>query len=157
MDEASAVSGSAVTLRDVTDPDLEVFFEHQLDPEASRMAAFPSRDREAHLAHWRDKVLAGGTSIARTVVHGSIVAGNVVSWVQDGHREIGYWIGRDHWGKGIATAAVAQFLEVVDERPLFAYVAAHNAGSARVLEKCGFTFDREVPEDDVTLLAYVLR
>jgi len=34
-----------VTLREVTKEDLPIFFEHQLDAEATRMAAFPSRDR----------------------------------------------------------------------------------------------------------------
>jgi hypothetical protein len=39
-----------VTLREVTKEDLPIFFEHQLDAEATRMAAFPSRDREAFMA-----------------------------------------------------------------------------------------------------------
>src|SRR4029077_2832758 len=41
-----------VTLREVTQEDLPIFFEHQLDAEATRMAAFPSRDHEAFMAHW---------------------------------------------------------------------------------------------------------
>ena len=32
--------------------DLPVFFEHQLDPEATHMAGFPSSDRESFMAHW---------------------------------------------------------------------------------------------------------
>jgi hypothetical protein len=40
-----------VQLRDVREADLPVFFEHQLDPEATRMAAFPARDREPITAH----------------------------------------------------------------------------------------------------------
>src|SRR5213595_3337010 len=41
-----------VTLREVAQEDLPIFFEHQLDAEATRMAAFPSRDRDAFMAHW---------------------------------------------------------------------------------------------------------
>jgi hypothetical protein len=41
-----------VTLRKVMQGDLPIFFEHQLDAEATRMAAFPSRDRDAFMAHW---------------------------------------------------------------------------------------------------------
>jgi hypothetical protein len=41
----------SVLLRDVEEDDLPVFFEHQLDPEATRMAAFSARDRKAFLAH----------------------------------------------------------------------------------------------------------
>jgi RimJ/RimL family protein N-acetyltransferase len=62
----------------------------------------------------------------------------VVSWTQDGVREVGYWIGKAYWGKGIATAALAEFLAVEPTRPLYAHVARHNLGSVRVLEKCGF-------------------
>lgn len=39
-----------VTLREVTQEDLPIFLEHQLDVEATRMAAFPSRDRDAATA-----------------------------------------------------------------------------------------------------------
>ncbi|WP_242543571.1 hypothetical protein [Corallococcus sp. NCSPR001] len=46
-----------VILRNVTDEDLPIFFEHQRDEVALRMAAFPSRERDAFLTHWRTKVL----------------------------------------------------------------------------------------------------
>jgi len=58
-------------------------------------------------------------------------------------REVGYWIGREFWGKGIATRALSQFLEIEKTRPLCAYVAKHNVGSRRVLEKCGFILTGE--------------
>jgi hypothetical protein len=38
-----------ITLRDVQDSDLPIFFEQQLDPEATRMAAFPARDPDAFI------------------------------------------------------------------------------------------------------------
>ncbi|HEY6708338.1 MAG TPA: hypothetical protein VJB61_12185, partial [Actinomycetota bacterium] len=44
--------GDDVRLRDVEEPDLEVFFEQQLDAEAARLANFPSRDRERFMTHW---------------------------------------------------------------------------------------------------------
>jgi RimJ/RimL family protein N-acetyltransferase len=132
-----------IHLRDVIEDDISAFFEHQLDPEATEMAAFPARDRDDHLAHWR-KIIADRTIIAKTIVVGDEdVAGNVVSWVQDDHREVGYWIGKPFWGRGIATIALRGFLSIVAERPLYAWVARPNAGSIRVLEKCGFSFDRE--------------
>jgi RimJ/RimL family protein N-acetyltransferase len=131
-----------MVLRDVAEDDLPVFFEHQLDPTATAMAAFPSRDREAFMAHW-ERIFRDRSVIIRTiVVHGEI-AGNVVSWRDGGERLVGYWIGRAHWGKGIATAALADFLQMVDVRPLHARVAKHNVGSIRVLEKCGFAKSRE--------------
>jgi RimJ/RimL family protein N-acetyltransferase len=49
-----------------------------------------------------------------------------------------YWIGRTHWGKGVATCALRAFLDLETTRPLYAAAAADNIGSLRVLEKCGF-------------------
>ncbi|MCH2597355.1 MAG: hypothetical protein MKZ95_16395 [Pirellulales bacterium] len=41
-----------VALCDVEKDDLHIFHEQQLDPEATQMAAFPSRDYEPFMAHW---------------------------------------------------------------------------------------------------------
>ncbi|TQF17682.1 GNAT family N-acetyltransferase [Myxococcus llanfairpwllgwyngyllgogerychwyrndrobwllllantysiliogogogochensis] len=124
-------------LRIVTDEDLPIFFEHQCDPEALRMAAFPSRARDAFMTHWRTNVLRP-ENVNRTIVVGGVVVGNIGSWEQDGKRLIGYWVGREQWGKGIATRALTEFLALVPARPLHAWVAVHNTASIRVLEKCGF-------------------
>jgi RimJ/RimL family protein N-acetyltransferase len=124
-------------LRQVTEEDLSIFFEHQRDAVAQRMAASPSREREAFLTHWHTNVLRP-EHVTRTVVVGGSVVGYVGSWEQDGKRLIAYWMGREHWGKGIATQALSEFLALEPIRPLHAWVAVHNAGSIRVLEKCGF-------------------
>jgi RimJ/RimL family protein N-acetyltransferase len=127
----------AAVIRDVTESDLPIFFEHQQDPEATSMAAFPARDRAAFDAHWK-KILADDTLTTKTVIFEDRVAGNVGSWAQDGKRLVGYWIGREFWGQGLATRALAELLTELPQRPLHAYVATTNAGSIRVLEKCGF-------------------
>jgi RimJ/RimL family protein N-acetyltransferase len=106
------------------------------------MAAFPSRERGAFMAHWT-KILGDPSIVKMTILCGGEAAGHVVCFERDGLHEIGYWIGKEHWGKGIATRALSGFLSVVKERPLYAYVAKHNIASLRVLEKCGF----EVRED----------
>jgi RimJ/RimL family protein N-acetyltransferase len=126
-----------VQLRDVAEADLPIFFEHQLDPEATQMAAFPARDRDAFLAHWA-KILADETVGKQTILVDGQVAGNIGSWGQLGERDVGYWIGRQYWGRGVATSALAAFLGYETARPLYAHVAKHNIGSLRVLEKCGF-------------------
>jgi RimJ/RimL family protein N-acetyltransferase len=125
-------------LRDVVESDLDAFFEHQREPEANEMAVFPARDRETFDAHWR-RILADDSLIQKTIVHEGEVAGNIGCWPQDGRRHVGYWVGREFWGKGLATRALQELArEVVTERPLHAWVAATNRGSIRVLEKCGF-------------------
>ena len=125
-------------LRAVTEGDLPVFFDHQRDPEANRMAAFPPRERDAFMTHWRS-ILEDASVVARTIELEGRVAGNVVVFGYGGRREVGYWIGHEFWGRGVATRALASFLDEVRERPLYAGVADTNVGSIRVLEKCGFT------------------
>jgi hypothetical protein len=68
-----------VALREVTKEDLPIFFEHQLDAEATRMAAFPSRDRDAFMAHWA-KIMSNETGILNTILADDTVAGNIVYW-----------------------------------------------------------------------------
>ena len=126
-----------VVLREVVDSDLPIFFEHQRDPEAVQMAAFPSRDYDAFMTHWA-KVRREPSNIIRTVTCDGEVVGNIGSWIAEDQRLIGYWIGRQFWGRGVATAALAAFVAEVKERPLHAFVAKHNVGSIRVLEKCEF-------------------
>ena len=144
---------TTILLRDVITSDLPIFFEQQLDPVATQMAAFPARDREAFMAHWT-KILADKSNILKAILFDGQVAGNIVSWQQSGEREVGYWLGREYWGKGIATQALSAFLGHVKTRPLFAHVAIHNLASIRVLEKCGFTITGvEVEELILTLSA----
>jgi RimJ/RimL family protein N-acetyltransferase len=134
-----------VTLREVTKEDLPMFFEHQLDVEATRMAAFPSRDRDTFMAHWA-RIMSketNETGILATILADDTVAGNIVYWEAVGEPNIGYWLGRTHWGKGIASAALAQFLTKIEARPVYAHVAKHNIASIRVLQKCGFQLGRE--------------
>jgi RimJ/RimL family protein N-acetyltransferase len=125
-------------LRDTIDTDLPVFFENQRDVEANEMADFPARERDVFMTHWREKVLGNSSVRKKTVISDGNVAGNVVSWEQEGKRFVGYWLGKNYWGKGIATWALSEFLVQEAKRPLYAHVAEHNFGSIRVLEKCGF-------------------
>lgn len=139
-----------VSLRPVEARDLPIFFAHQSDPEAARLAAFVSRDHEAFLLHWTTKILGNPDATNRTIVFESRVVGNIGAWTDadTGERLLGYWIGREFWGRGIASAAVSQFIQFESTRPLTARVARHNLGSIRVLEKAGFT---RSGEDEFTL------
>jgi RimJ/RimL family protein N-acetyltransferase len=135
-----------IILRNVTESDLPILFEQQLDPEATAMAAFPSRDHDAFMAHWK-KIMAYANNLIKTILYVGQVAGYILSWEMEGEREVGYWLGKEYWGKGIATQAVAEYISIVKTRPLMAHVARHNIGSRRVLEKCGF---KVIGEDKYT-------
>lgn len=126
-----------ISLREVEVSDLPIFFEHQQDPVANQMAAFPAREREAFMAHWVKIMQDESVSLKTILLEGQVV-GNVLSFEMSGEREVGYWFGREFWGKGIATQALSQFLAQEQVRPLYAHIAKHNIASRRVLEKCGF-------------------
>ena len=126
-------------LRDVVEDDLPTFFEHQRDQEATSMAVFPAREWDDFMSHWRLKVLGNPANKARTILVDDQVAGYVSSWEQDGRRLVGYWVGREYWGRGVACSALDEFLRVHEHyRPIHAFVAQSNTRSIRVLEKCGF-------------------
>ena len=134
----SVSSSGLVTLRPVTEADLPLFLADQLDPESARMAAFESREEPAFTAHWL-KLLADDAVVARTIELDGETVGHVESFPYGSGREVGYWIMKAHWGRGITSQALAQFLASHElRRPLTALVARHNRGSQRVLEKCGF-------------------
>jgi RimJ/RimL family protein N-acetyltransferase len=129
-----------VWLRPVVEADFPTLFEHQYDPEASQMAVWPSREREDFMVHWAD-ILRDPSNIAQAVMLGGQLAGNVGSFHRDGRRLLGYWIGKEFWGRGVASAAVAQFLQIEKTRPLFAWVALSNVGSLRVVQKNKFVVE----------------
>lgn len=133
-----------VQLRPVEADDLDALFEHQLDPEAVRMAAFTAKDptdRVAFDAHWR-RLLAADDVFVRAITSDGEVVGHIAVFGPDDEREVTYWIGRDHWGQGVATQALRHLLALVDHRPLFARAAADNVGSLIVLKNCGFEESR---------------
>lgn len=132
---------STLFLREVTEDDVSTFFEQQRDATANHMAAFTAKDttnRVAFFARWK-RIRADATVIVRTIVFNGQIAGHVMSYEEDGRCEATYWLGKEHWGKGIATRALREFLAEVNTcRPIYARAAKDNTASLRVLEKCGF-------------------
>jgi RimJ/RimL family protein N-acetyltransferase len=131
---------NVITLRDVIETDLPIFFEMQRDPQANHMAAFTSRDpsdRQAFDLHWA-KIMSDDTILNKTILFNGQIAGNIAKFIMFGQPEVGYWIDKEFWGKGIATQALKAFLEIVTTRPIYAAAAKDNYGSLRVLQKCGF-------------------
>lgn len=129
-----------VLLREVLTDDLPTFFEFERDPEANWMAAFTADDpddRAAFMAHWA-RILADGMITKRTIIFDGQVAGSIACFLRAGTPEVSYWLGKAFWGQGVATRALALLLRQVTRRPIYARVAKDNAGSLRVLRKCGF-------------------
>jgi RimJ/RimL family protein N-acetyltransferase len=130
-----------IRLRPTVALDLETLFRIQLDREAIFLAAFNSQDptdKPAYFAKYM-RLLSDPTVNNQTIIVGATIVGSIAKFVMEGDAEITYWIDRDFWGQGIATAALKNFLRIETTRPLFGRVAFDNFGSQRVLEKCGFT------------------
>ncbi|MEO6350767.1 MAG: GNAT family N-acetyltransferase [Candidatus Limnocylindrales bacterium] len=128
-----------ITIRQPVESDLPILYEQQSDPVAQKMAVFGGRDWDGFQEQWRTRILANPANVARVIVlEDGTVAGNVLCWPHDGRRYVGYWIGREFWGRGIGSEALRLLLADVTERPIYAWVALSNRGSVRVLEKNGF-------------------
>jgi RimJ/RimL family protein N-acetyltransferase len=134
-----------VTLREVDEADLDFFFEMEQDPEAVWMAAFTAEnpaDEEVFRSKWAG-ILNNEAIVSRTILYGDQVAGHVDKFEMFSEPAVSYWIGRQFWGRGIATQALALLLALVEERPLFARAAKDNIASLRVLQKNSFTITGE--------------
>jgi RimJ/RimL family protein N-acetyltransferase len=129
--------GSEVSLRPVTPADLEFMFQIGLDPESNAMAGTKPRTREAFFEAWAQHIKNPAIH-TRVIVHGGELAGSISCFQVGEENHVGYWLAREHWGKGVASLAVKMFLEVELRRPLRATVARANVASTRVLAKCGF-------------------
>lgn len=136
---------SNIMLRNVIEDDLPIFFKHQQDHEANHMAAFTSKDPsdwDGFTTHW-NKILTDKEIIKQTIIVEKNVVGHISRFEQFGEPEVSYWIGKEYWGKGIATKALREFLKHITIRPLYARAVKDNVGSLKVLEKCGFMITGE--------------
>ena len=105
------------------------------------MAAFVPKhpnDHQAFEAQWQ-RMRSSESILVRTIVVDGEVIGHIASFDRDGDREVTYWLGREFWGRGLATRALEAFLLEETTRPLFGRVVKDSIASRRVLEKCGFS------------------
>ena len=126
-----------IILRPVIASDLPILFAQQLEPEAVAMSTYPSKDKGEFMRHW-EGILKNKSIIARTIIYKERIAGHIICWKEKYEQQVGYWIGKQFWGRGIATSALREFLVEVKIRPVYAHVANHNLASKCVLEKNGF-------------------
>jgi RimJ/RimL family protein N-acetyltransferase len=128
-------------LREVHDSDIAVLFQHQLDPFSNWQVAFTHEDPTAENAfnEHMSKVLSDETVVMKTIISNSEVAGYLTKYELDGEPQIGFVLGREFWGKGLATESLREFLSTIDTRPIYARTAFDNIASMRVLQKSGFT------------------
>jgi RimJ/RimL family protein N-acetyltransferase len=134
--------GPNISLRKTTVADLPTLFRQQLDAESNVMAGTKPYTEGVYHARLR-QILADANVIPMVIVEGAAetIVGTISCFQRDGQDMVGYWIDRSHWGRGIASRALAMFIREVippSRRPLHAHVVTDNAPSIRVLTKCGF-------------------
>lgn len=146
-----------IELRPVQRNDLPVFFAFETDPESSALAGVKPRDHDAFLANW-EKISTDDSVVEQAIIADGVLVGRVTCFVRDGNAELGYWIGREFWGRGIAGRAVGMFLDEDARMPLHAHVSAANAASIRLLERHGFerTGQTDEPETERYIAGTVL-
>jgi RimJ/RimL family protein N-acetyltransferase len=132
-----APGADSVRLRPTEARDLPALFEIQSDRAGNEMAGTKPRTREAFWAAWERNFEDPGVN-SRVIEVEGVIVGGIACFQADGHDCVGYWIAREHWGRGIASCALENFLREETRRPLHATAAGANAPSRRVLEKCGF-------------------
>jgi RimJ/RimL family protein N-acetyltransferase len=98
-------------LRDLEPRDFDQLFEDQRDPLARHMAAFgapDADDREAFDRKW-ERTLASDSIKTRALELNGTLVGYLISFEQEGSRQVGYWISRSYWGRGLATRGLRLF------------------------------------------------
>ena len=128
---------------------------------------FPHPYTEEHGKAWLEKVVDALPAINMAIdVDGKLAGG--IGLILNGDvyiksAEIGYWLGEQYWGKGIATEAVRQMTEYAfyyfDLVRLYAEVFETNKASMRVLEKNGYYLEgvrrKAVFKNDVLMDDYI--
>ncbi len=130
-----------VILRNTNTNDLHTLFEFQLDEDANYLAAFTSEnpaDKKVYIEKWTS-LLSDEKVNVKTILLDSDIVGSIAKFEMNGNAEITYWIGKEFWGKGIASSALKKFLEIEKTRPIYGRVAFDNIGSQKVLVNCGFS------------------
>ncbi|HVZ94744.1 MAG TPA: GNAT family N-acetyltransferase [Phycisphaerales bacterium] len=135
-----------VRLRAIEPADLPALYEIQLDPEANALAMVIPRTWETYEPLMQN-VLTNPAVVARAIIGDGALVGSISCFPRveknaagkdEEQKWIGYWIAREHWGRGAATRALALLLPELEWRPLHARIASTNIASLRVLQRCGF-------------------
>ena len=75
--------------------------------------------------------------------------------------DVGYRFMSAYWGKGYATEAAKACVEfgfqTLQLKRMLGFVLAENPGSIRVLEKLGFSYEKDVLEDGLVAQQYALQ
>jgi RimJ/RimL family protein N-acetyltransferase len=113
------------------------------------------------IAHWERHGF--GQWIFRDGGGGFVGRGGLAAQLLDGVEEVevAYALAAEAWGRGLATeiarASVRVGLEVLGRASLIAFTLPTNRGSRRVMEKCGFLYERDIVHAGLPHVLYRIR
>jgi [ribosomal protein S5]-alanine N-acetyltransferase len=161
------IESPRLRLRPGEPSDAEAFFPFTSDPELTTLitwAAHPDIEQTRVWLRGRAMQLAAGTDIVWTIEHEGAPVGCIglhrITWSKAAVRldraELGYWIARPFWGKGLmseaATLATRWAFETLGLHKVRVMCFEENLSSRRVIEKVGYRFlcryDEDVWRDD---------
>ena len=141
--------GDGFSIREFDRDDIPALVRHADNEKVARSLEdrFPHPYTQADAETWLDHVAAQDPSTQFAIAARAEVIGGIgfrlLEDVYRGTAELGYWLGEDYWGRGLATRAVRAFSAwIFEEFPvdrIQARVFDRNPASCRVLEKAGYT------------------
>lgn len=161
-----------ITVRELTESDIPDIQKLASDPAVSDTTRIPHPyPPDGARVFVRDALRRRGEGLefVYAICEGSVftgLCGLLLLADEPGRAEIGYWIGRPFWGRGIATAGVDQVIDLAFSRhrltSIVAYVLDRNPASAKVLLNNGFSETARRPNPgpfhrpDDTIITYRL-
>ena len=145
------ISVGDLSIRAFRTPDLDALFSEANNPKVARWLSnsFPVPYLRESGEWWIEKCQNDEPTSSFAICRNDVVIGGIgvgiMSDIWSKCGELGYWLGEDHWGQGIVTLLLPQFVVSCfanyDLERIEAWVHEANGGSARVLLKSGFTLE----------------
>ena len=110
---------------------------------------YEKRDADEWVRYAMDQHAKGGNERIFAIALDEPVSDKVIGCISvvrmDRETELGFWLGKEYWGQGIASEAIGLIVnyayESLDAQTVYAHVFATNKPSARALDKNGFALE----------------
>lgn len=155
-------------LRPWSEEDAETLYRYAKDPEVGPAAGWPPHTSVEESKHIIGTVLSDEGTYAvvlketmEPVGSAGLKFGEKSSLaIGEDEAEVGYWIAKDYWGRGLIPEAVEELLrygfEELGLKRIWCGVFEGNQKSARVQEKCGFRYHHTEKDKSWPLIHAVL-
>lgn len=143
-----------LVLRSWTDADAEELYRYAKDPDIGPIAGWPPHTSVENSREIIRDVLSAPETFAVILKEtgkpigsiGLLFGENGTKPLPEGEAEVGYWIGKPYWGRGLIPEASRKVIrhgfDDLGIKRMWCVCDDSNGKSKRVMEKCGFTFDR---------------